>query len=210
MMVVNDLAQVLWDALGPPSDDSGPLPPSDEIQAYADGYITMLSGGLINHVSGTVNAIGSPGLPVTNGTAIGGLIASIISSIMYDIVSLVIIGAPELSNENAAIATYLMASGLVNFSSGNIGGTCTATQVSPGILAGGYGQQGQITLLVGAALAALLPSMAGPLQVPFYVALVSYTMDNAEITYIIGTVVGAFVAGGGAMTGGLANGGTIA
>ncbi|RLI53011.1 MAG: hypothetical protein DRP09_16695, partial [Candidatus Thorarchaeota archaeon] len=118
---------------------------------------------------------------------------------------------PMLAGENTAVITYLM-TGLIEFSAGNIQGTCTATPTSPGILgppASGTG--GKVTGLTGAACMAMVAAggVAGPDMLAHYTALIDYISDNLEVSYPAGSVQGAFGVGGGALIAGTALGGIV-
>ena len=205
------LAQQLQTALGLTSV-------TEELTGYATGYVTALKTGLASHSSGTVVGTAPPGGPLVGGAATAGQISGVIPTVMTGIMSATggfhFANQAMISSENSATLGYVESAGIIDFESGSVNGTCTATILSPGILANGTGTDGEISLLVGSALASLIkpivsPTQSAPLMVPFYTALCNYTMDYLRVNFSTGTVTGNFAPGGGALTGGAASGGVV-
>jgi len=216
MMSVSDLADQILQALGPPVDQHGkPISVTAEIKGYAQTVITSLKAALVNNAPGTVQAVGAPGAPITLGSAAGGLIMGVSPSTWLQGLTQAFVGAnpASLQSEAGASTGYLMSSGTVSFAPGNIVGQCTATPTSPGPLASGAGTGGVVSGLSGApwggAVTAALGGSPAPLASSVYGAIATYIDANAQVAYAMGSVNGAFAAGGGPMTVGVAVGGTI-
>ena len=207
-LVVNDLADAINKAIGAKDANGQATPTTPQMKAYAQAIIDTIKAGLINRV-------GAPGAPLSNGTATGGLILGLVPAIWIgDIVS----GSPTakpaaIADEATASTSYLMASSLINFQTGNIKGSCTATPTSPGILAAGNGAEGKIEGLDGSAWAnavvGVTPGANPDLTTKIYKAVVDYLKSKATATYASGTIVGTFSAGGGPLIAGAGIGGTI-
>lgn len=213
-LVVADLASAINTALGPPTDkDGNPIAVTSEMMGYANAVVTTLKAGTFTHAVGTVLGVGAPGAPITGGTALLGIIAGVSAGTWSGILASAFPGATTTATEAGASTGYIMASGKVNFASGDITGTCTATPLSPGILAAGAGSGGLVAALVGSAWAsAVLAAIGspGPLAAPVYTAVANYIIANAACSYATGTVVGVFAATGGPMTAGAGTAGLIA
>jgi hypothetical protein len=171
--------------------------------AYAEGIIASLQAATFSHV--LVTGIAPPSGPLTAGTAVGGIMV-ITPGPMEAITSVQFSTSPHILTENAAIVTYV-GTGLINFAPGTINGACAAGAFV------GSGIGGTILGLTGSdALVAVSTALGsvGPLGLPFYNALITYILANANCSYAPGTVVGAYAfPAGGPMTGSAA-GGTIA
>lgn len=214
-LVVADLADAINQALGPPTDkDGNPIAATAQMTAYANAVITTMHAASFSHASGTVTATGLPAAPITLGTALNGILASVSSGTWAGILAAAFPGATTTAAEASASTGYIAASGKANFTSGKITGTCTATPTNPGILSAGTGANGRIGMLVGSAWATAVLSAiglaSGPLASGVYTAVANYVMTNAALAYASGSVTGAFPSGGGAMTAGTGAAGTIA
>jgi hypothetical protein len=205
------LAEQLWAVNGPVLDDKGlPVPPTDAVKAYAAGFIAMLETAIVAHLPGTAVGSAPPGGDLTSGAAEGGKMTLMASPVMAQKASA---GNPvvaaQMVIESAAIASYLIASGLVSFLPGSITGQSTETPApAPGPLVNGEGMVGKISGLDGATLANLaVPPFTGPGKIPHYTALVGHLMTLGEVTYAANTVLGTMT--GGALTVGAAAGGLV-
>ncbi len=201
------------------SDMGFPLPVSQQLIGWGTGVVTHIqNAALVNHASGLVTGTAPPsGGPLSSGAADQGLISSMTGSTMADLVEVnagygfVTSQLLTFCNE---IVSHIESLGRVEFSSGDITGTCTNTAISPGPLSGGAGTDGFIKLLNGPVLAAAIHAAVGypgsvstPL-IEFCTAVVGYIMDNAEVTHT--TVTATCPAGGGAITSGTGVNGTVA
>lgn len=203
----DELAKAMWATMGPQNDAEGnPLEIPKQIVNRAKGIVEAFKLTTVSHALVTAN--GLPGAPITNGAANGGVLAGLtagpVNARMGDIPA-------GMKQSNAALMTYL-ATGTVTFDSGSITGTCSATPTSPGPLVAGAGNGGYLVGLTGSACVSALKGQGlklGPDSEDFYGAIVDYLLENLEVTYAPGSVVGTFPSGGGALIGGLASGGVI-
>lgn len=204
------LAKDLWELNGEVLDGDGLVKgPTDAMNDYAKGLITMLSAGIVSHLPLTVSGSAAPGAPLLAGAASAGRVIGLLGLTMTAIAAKDPIIAATMLLEANAISLYIMASGLVNFQSGSIEGTSTET-ASPGPLTLGKGTQGRFSGLDGGALAAMVASatgIVGPTSKDHYSVVVSHIVDNAEVTYVPNTVLGSMA--GGTLVAGTAAGGTI-
>lgn len=214
MMVRADLAYDILQALGPPVDGSGmPISVTAEMMAYADAVVTTLAAATFSHAINTVVGSAPPGGALIGGAAAAGILAGVSAATWEGILAAAFAGATTLGAEAGASTSYIQTNAKANFGSGTITGISTATPVAPGILQNGAGSGGHLALLVGSAWAsAVLAALGtpGPLASAVYTAVASYILANADLSYAVGQVQGAFPAGGGLMTAGLATGGAIA
>ena len=203
------LAAKMWDALS----SKGDKPPSDQIKNYSKGIVAALKAGIVSHLPGTVTGITAAGAPLSAGAATGGLaVLTPAPMLALSCVGVPPVAAANIAKENTAVITYMM-TGLINFASGGITGTCTSTPVAPGPLLLGAGANGQITMLTGAgAMAAVMAALGpmGPDAIGLYGAIMDYVMSEAVVTYAAGTVGGTCPAAAGPLALGFAAGGTIA
>ena len=213
-LVSDDLADILFQSLGDLKDkDDNTVATTFWMKQYALGYCTCLKAGLVNNLSGTVLATSLPtGGPIIQGKASNGLVV-LVPGIMVTITTAAF---PPLAylliSENTTVINYVMTAGRVSFPLGSITGTATCTPLNPGPLTAGQGVGGSLSLLDGDVCTALVQAQTGifgPLQKPFYTALMNYTMAHAEITYAPGTVSGGFSPGGGPLIAGTGAGGTV-
>ena len=208
-LIAKELAAKMQQALGQKTDGSGAaIPTPDELTKRANGICKALKAGTFAH-AGTITAIGAPGSPVTLGTGLLGVLvlspAAMITEVLQSAVG------PHATAEATAFIAYL-ATGTIMFPPGKITGNCTATPVSPGILAAGAGSGGRIIGInaagaVAAMLAAGIPM--GPESIPHYNAAITYILANLEGSYSSGSVTGTFAAGGGPLAAGTGIGGII-
>lgn len=210
---IDALADEINNAIGATDKDGNPIATTQVMKKYAEAVITTLSAGIVSHLPGTVTGVTAPGSPLSNGAALGGLIAALIPATWQGIMSAAIPAADpsQLANDANQSTTYLMASSLVNFDPGEITGTCTSTPTTPGPLAAGAGTGGEIAGLSGAPWSILVMPPAGNpvLSQAIYDAIANYIMSNAEVEYLTGSVTGVCPAGGGPLAGGAAAGGVI-
>lgn len=214
MLVIDELASKINDAIAAKDKDGNPIAVTPAMKTYANAIITTLKAGIVNNVPGTVTSTGAPGAPIPDGAASGGLVSALIPATW---VGVMVSGNPTsnpatLLNEATISTGYLMSSSLIAFQVGGITGTCTATPVAPGILAAGAGTGGKLSGIDGSAWDAALAAVTqgGPLGKPIYTAIADYVKDKIEATYLTGTVVGAFAIGGGPLIAGAGIGGTLA
>lgn len=207
---VDDLASSILTALGSPVDkDGNPVSVTDQMRSYARAVIDTLMAGTFANAPGTINGSAAPGGPLMGGTGVGGVVSGLSPSVWGSDLASAFPAAPKTADEARDSTTYLMASALVGFASGDITGTCTATPSSAGILANGAGTDGTISGLDGSAWATAAEA-PGPLGVPFYSAVAAYLMKNASCSYASGAVTGTFAANGGPLVAGTGIGGMIA
>lgn len=209
------LAQTLWNTLGPPVDGNGkPLPPTDEIKAYAEGYIAMLKAGIVSAIPNTVQGTAPPGGPLSAGEANGSKILALSGSVMAAIVTPVNpVAAAGLKLEADAIGLYIQGAAIVSFQTGAITGQSTETGGGPGPLVNGAGAPvGRVSNMDGASMKELVSTATagvatGPDQEDFYSALVDYTIENATVEFKANTIIGTM--SGGQLTLGAGSGGLI-
>lgn len=208
---VNALSNALHDNLTPKADGYGrPVPVTDATASYAAGVIASLKAALVSSLPGTINGLCAPGSPLAFGVGLGTILMTPAPMIAKTINGFGVI-PPDLVKENTALIAYIT-TGIVNFPSGGITGTCTSTPVSGGPLLNGAGAGGQITLLTGVgAYAAVLAALGflGPSALKHYTILIDYIKDNAIVTYPLGTVLGTCPPASGPLIGGFATGGFI-
>jgi hypothetical protein len=209
------LAEALWAINGPVIGPDGvPVPATDGVKAYADGFISMLKAGIVAHLPGTVLGSAPPGSALKGGNAQGGKILALAGPVMAAIAAQGNpIVAAAIALEATAIATYFMAAALVSFTPETIEGTSTETTApSPGPLTGGKGAGTglQITGVDGGALAPLLTAATaatGPLRKAHADVLCNHVKTFATVEYTAGTVIGTMT--GGQLVGGAGAGGKI-
>lgn len=226
MLVVDDLADAINDAIAATDKDGDPIATTDEMKTYAAAIIDTLMAGTVSNAVGTVIGTGTPITPATApplnvfvGSSSNGLMALTTTAWLSEMNT----GNPDadpgmISGEASDSTGYLMASGLIAFSS--ITGFDTATipptpaPPTAGTLTSGAGTGGLISGLDGtgwsAAIIGGFPDADPGLAKDIYDAISNYIMANAEVTYASGSVVGTFAAGAGPLTLGAATGGTIA
>ena len=214
-LIFEDLADILFATLGEIKDKGGNVVKTTSLmKRYAAGYCACLQAGLVNHLSGTVEAQSLPiGGLILFGKAFEGktvLVPNVMTTITLQ-------GFPpgaaaKLVLENIAVITYVMTTARISFAEGSITGIATCTPLTPGPLTLGQGIGGGFNLLVGDDCSAFVQEqtgLAGPRQDDFYTSLMNYTLNNAEVLYVPGTITGAFLMGGGPMRFGTGIGGTI-
>lgn len=209
-MDANALADALRSGLGKPP------PTSDETKGLARAIIAEMQQAVVSHPVGMVTGIAPPsGGPLVNGAASNGLIVGMtpptLAAKMQSEMGKPMI-TPELLGMATAIVTHFL-TGLVSFGNGKITGICTNTPVNPGSLTG-EGMQGQITGLSGSVLAPLMATSMGkpgpsPELTGLCTELCNYVQNNAEVTYLTGSITGTCSAGGGPISAGTGVGGTI-
>lgn len=211
MLDAQNLSKVLHEAIPQKIDGYGkPVPISQQTRAYASGVIAALEAGIFSHA--LVTGVTSPGSPLSNGAAAGGILVLQPSlMIAKTTVGLDAKARPNLEKESKAIINYIM-TGTITFAAGNITGTCTNTPSSPGPLAAGAGTGGIITGITGSgavgAVGAALGGI-GPNGVDHYTALINYILDNLEAEYTSGSVTGVCPSGGGPLASGVGAGGML-
>lgn len=214
MLVPADLASAIRVAIGATDKDGNPITTTPEMLAYANAIIDTLSAGSLDNATGSVTGTGIPLSPLVNGAASGGLLT--LSSGPWS--AALSSGFPsadpgKLSAETGVSVPFVESNSQIDFPSGTITGTCTATPATPGILAGGAGAGGQLSGLDGDAWATAVVGSQGlsvnALAKAIYNAIVSYLSSNAEGTYASGQVTGTFGIGGGPMMAGTGVGGSV-
>lgn len=208
-----ELAKKLHDALRQKKDGNGtPTPISDQTLNYAKGIIAALKAAGVSNAPGTIAGVTAPGAPLSAGAGAGGLMvitpAPMIAKTSQGVPPQAL---PKINLENVAIVQYI-GTGLVTFSAGSITGTCTNSPSSPGPLASGAGSGGKIIGLTGAGAVAAVSSatgLTGPDMIKHYTALINYILEEAEVAYPTGSVVGTCPTGGGPLAAGAGTGGTI-
>lgn len=214
MLVPADLADFIRTSMG------FPTPVSIELTGWATGVIgEITSNARVNNASGTITGSCPPGGSLSGGAGVDGLISSMSSS---DMASRVVAAATypfisaRLQTYCDQIVSHIQTFGIVTFASGDITGSCTNTPLSPGSLAGGAGMNGMISGLDGTVLANAIHSAVGypgttsVRLTEFSTAIVTYIMNNAQVSYASGNVTGTCPAGGGSLSGGTGVNGTIA
>lgn len=206
------------------SDMGFPLPVSTQLTGWGTGVVTHIqAAAIVAHAPGTVSGTAPPvGGPLAAGAAAGAPgtnISGMSGSTMASLVQAAA-GYPSVSSQLLTfcneIVSHIETFGQVDFSSGNITGTCTNTLLSPGPLTGGAGSGGVISGLSGSTLASAIHSAVGypggvsSQLIAFCSAVVGYIQDNGVAAYAASSVNGTCPAGGGGLIAGVGAGGTIA
>lgn len=206
MLNVNKLAEIIKTAMKPKEVTA-------QHKVYANAIITTLKAGIVNNAPGTVTATTVAAAPITNGTASNGLITALLAPTWISIMAAGFKGSnPTLLNKEAlGSTTYLMSAAKVTFQLNSIVGNSTATPTSPGILVLGAGNNGKISGLVGSDWAKLVvpPGADSTFSEKLYNEIAEYIMENAVVTYPVGTIVGITPAVSGPLTLGAGAGGII-
>jgi hypothetical protein len=188
-------------------------PTSDKTINMAQDIVDHIMTGIVNHLPDTVEGNAPPsGGSLLLGKASSGTITLVPADLTARFIVTFGVSTPEILGMGTSISTHLM-TGLVEFAEGNITGACSNTLVNPGTLTGA-GTAGTITGLSGPILATLMAtSMAKPGPSAelsaMCGAIVDHVMNNAEVTYAMGSVTGTCSAGGGPIVAGTGSGGTI-
>jgi hypothetical protein len=186
---------------------------SDINKNMAKDIVDHIMTGIVSHSPGTVTGTApSSGGPLTDGAATAGAIVLVAADLTARFVATFGVSTPEIIGMATAISTHVM-TGLVEFSSGTITGTCGNTVTSPGPLVG-EGSGGEVKGLDGSALAILMASSMGKSETTLELeamckAIVDHIMDNAEVSYLTGAITGTCSAGGGPIAAGAGVGGSI-
>ena len=214
-MVVEDLAKALFDAFSDTNDRTGNQAPlTSQAKAYARGVIAAITAGKAMQPS--VTGITKQASSLKNGASQGGKLLNIVNGPMTGAImgAFPESNAGEMVKEHKAVCEYIVANAKVSFEPGTINGQCTSTAVSDGPLVAGKGRGGKISGLVGSALAAKVKGVFGAFpkipeetdMIPFYTALCDYIMENAEVSYASGMVVGTCPPSAGPLSGSASNG----
>lgn len=208
---VDDLAEVIKDAIGATDKDGNPIEVTSEMKAYSEAIISTLTASNFSHTSVTGNTTAAS--PLQNGAAQGGLFNSLSSSIWLDKMTS---GFPDaesdaLSEEADSSTSYLQGAALINFEAGEITGQCTSTAEAPGPLVNGAGQGGEISGIEGAAWASVVNPPTGDPEFSekLYKAITNYIKENTEATYAPNSVTGVCPSSSGPLQGGVGVGGII-
>lgn len=202
------LAEEIKGALGFSSE-----PTSQKNKDIATAIVEHLKTAVVNHATSTVTGTApSSGGPLQDGAATNGVITLVATDLQTRLISAFGVSTPEILGMGTAISTHV-ATGLVEFTTGNITGTCGNTSSSPGPLVG-EGSGGEITNLDGSTLATLMASSMGKPGTTLELeamatAIVDHIQNNAEAAYSTGFVTGTCPSGGGPITAGTGAGGTI-
>lgn len=213
-MTGSALASAIQSAMGFPD------PLSAQLSGWGSGVVAEIqANALVAFASGNVVGIcPSSGGALTAGAASGGVISGISGASMAPRVAT----AANYGSVDATLTTYcdqiashIMTSGRVSFSSGSITGTCTNTSSNPGSLTTGAGSSGTISGLDGTTLANLISAAMGYGSTSsdltnFCKGICDYIQGNAVVSLSSGNVTGTCPAGGGALLDGSASSGTIA
>lgn len=208
VMVFTDLADEMKKALGFDQEET-----TAETIGLAQSFVEeMQQNGLVSHA--LVQGVCPPGGPLQNGSATNGLIVGVtpVTLLARMVVNMKKPGpTPELKGFADGFVAALLQS-LVDIQPGNVGGTCTNTATSPGPMIG-FANYGTIVKFDSSTLANLWSApykgeTSKELQ-NLADVVVKYISDNAEISYLPGTITGVAPPGGGPLAGGVGAGGRI-
>jgi hypothetical protein len=229
----DELSEKLTKVLKMKDKDGIPLDPTKMSDAMAQGLVQVLKAAKTMNplVMGTGIALDAPapnaGQLVSgvafNGKIIGLIPAPLISKLIAAATAgvdpkFVGIMQANITSRCTAMCNYIMASALVNFN--KVEGGCTALLPkppfpgAPGALIAGQAMNGKIQGLVGPSMASMVASAMGYLPmppdfIPFHTEICDYIMQNAEVTYMTGTIIGSFAIGGGPLIAGMGQNGLI-
>lgn len=187
-----------------------------QLSGLAQDIVDHIGTAVFSNLLGTVTGEAPPtGGPLANGAASNGVIVLVPSDLETRFNATFGTSTSEISGFATAFSTHI-ASALVTFVAGNITGTCTNVgppTPAPGVLLG-EGANGILEGLDAPTLAALISSSIGQSGTTgrldgFSESLVTEVSDNAEATYLVGSVTGVAPSGGGPITLGAGTGGTI-
>jgi hypothetical protein len=192
-----------------------PPPPTAQVLGMAKSIVNELKvAGIVNIPPGMVVGVApSSGGPLTNGAASNGIILGPNAASLTGqfVANMGLAGAsPQILAMANAICTHIM-TGKVTFAPNKVTGACSNTPVSPGALTGAA-VGGTIIGLSGSAMAQLMGSAFGGVSPQLLAkcnAICTYIMANAQVSFIMGTIVGVCSAGGGPVAAGAGTGGTI-
>ncbi len=205
------LAKNLHEVQGVPGE------PTEEVKGWAESIIEEVKMlAVVSLLPGTVqgNAPSSGG-PLSGGAGGPGLIVGPTGpTLAARMATKMGLGSatPKLLGMATGITTHLL-TGKVMFSSEKITGVCTNTPVSPGTVTGG-GTKGKIVGLSTGGMAQLVVLGIGQTEVTDKLrkmceAIVNHLTDDAEVSFIMGTILGSASAGGGPVIAGTGAGGKI-
>jgi hypothetical protein len=198
-MDVDKLARELHSAQGVPGA------PTMEVRGMAEAIISEVKElAIVSLLPGTIIATAPPsGGSLIGGSAGPGLIVGPSGpTLAARMVAKMGKGGltPQMLGWATGVTTHLL-TGTVRFSSGMITGSSANTPVSPGPAVGG-GSRGKIVGLSPGGMAQLVVLGIGQTQVTDTVrkmceAIVNHLMNDAEVAFTMGTLLGAASSGGG-------------
>jgi len=207
-MDIDKLAKALHESQGLPGD------PSKEMKGMADAIISeMKTMGIVSMLPGTVMGTATPeGGALKNGSAGPGLILGPSGpTLAAQMVSKMGKGGstPQMIGYAAGITTHVL-TGKVMFAGGKITGVCGNSPASPGPVSGS-GSKGKIVGLSAGGMAQLVVLGIGQTQVTDTVkkmceAIVNHLQDDAEVSFMMGGILGTAPSGGGPIAGSGAGG----
>jgi hypothetical protein len=201
-MVANDFAEDVRDAIG----FSG-RPVSSEILAFVGAIIDEVKAGTFSHL--VVTGTCADGAPLALGEALAGIITGPLGSSLANRIKTGMSQASvtsQLSGLSEAITTNIIL-GLVNFSAGNVTGSCVG-----GNLVGGAALGGEVAGISGSLIAsAASASLGGTTNALSALcnAIADYIMNASESSYSSGQVIGTYPTPSGGPLVGSASGGVI-
>jgi hypothetical protein len=202
-MSADDLAKELFTALDTKDGDGNTIASTDGAVGFAKGFIAMMKAG---KMLSTVTGGGMPnGVPFPGsvwsfiGTSSKGNFIALVPALMSaEVIKAIPTGQPPLMLlEATAVSTYFMTQANITFA--QVTGQCTAVAgptPAPGVLAAGQADGGKVVGISGAAMAAhVAPLMGVPVSqgmIKMYDALCKYVMQNIELSFPVGQVLGTF------------------
>lgn len=197
-----------------------PNPTSTQLLGWGNGIVQHIQAAAqVSNAPGTITGTCVPGSSLSGGSGSGGTIAGMSGSTLASLVAS-LAGYPFVSSKLMAfcneIVSHIQSFGVVAFASGNITGTCTNTNDTPGTLVSGAGTGGTISGLSGSTLANAIHAAAGypgstsTKLMQFCTAIVNYIMANGEAAYASGNVTGVCPPSASPLSNGAGSNGTIA
>jgi hypothetical protein len=204
MLVAKDLATQMYSVYGSKDSEGASVTSTDGAQAFADGFIKMITSG---QMRSTITGVGNPNqVPFPPqpwsflGASPSGNFVGLNATLLYSSLKAAIPkGKSDLMlKECQSLAKYFMTQ--VNISFARAVGHCSATTGSPptpGPLLVGQATGGKATGATGEGLATQISQDMGVPKtqgmVDMYQALCDYFMKNVELSYPPNTINGLFV-----------------
>ncbi len=195
MLVAMDLANKLHKAVTAPDKDKKNSKITEQTIKFATGVVTMLTSATFSHI--LVTGKGAPAGPFLGVAKSGKLLNLIPNGLITNFPP--DCNAEFTSSTSTILAEYLISKSRIDFT--EVTGSCTATPITPGVLALGTATNGKLSGLDGNELATKIQTTLSMKSTEtlknFYEALCNYIMKNITLNYLPGSINGGFTSGGG-------------